>query len=86
MARTKEEVGLYEDTRLFWVTDSKEDNEEIFESLEDAEEYIEATKFRGSPRIKICVVEHAYKEDNDEWNYVDLANTFRVISIWKEYK
>lgn len=73
-------------TRVFFVTDSTEDNEELFDCLEDAEEYIQATKFEGRPRIKICVVKNSYREENGNWNYEDRADTFKVISILKEYK
>lgn len=83
---SKEITDVYDTTRVFWVTDSTEDNEELFESLEDAEEYIEATKFKAKPRIKVCAVKHAYKDNNGEWNYDDLADTFQTLSIWKEYK
>ena len=79
MALTKAEVGEYDDTRVFFVTDSPDDNEELFETLEDAREYIEATKFNGTPRISICMVKNAYKEDNGEWNYDDRWDTFKYI-------
>lgn len=79
MPLSKKEVGVYDDTRLFFVTDSADDNEEIFETLEDAEEYIEATKFNAPPRIRICIVRNAYKEGGGEWNYDDLSNTFTTV-------
>lgn len=79
MALALAEVGEYDDTRLFFVTESAEDNEEIFETLEDAQEYVEATKFRGEPEIWISIVKNAYKEDNGEWNYDDRSNTFEKV-------
>lgn len=79
MALTKNELDFYEETRLFFVTSSSVDNEEIFETLEDAREYIEATKFGATPRIWICMVKHAYQEDNGEWNYEDFNDTFTKV-------
>lgn len=70
---------FYKEERLFWVTDSTEDNEEIFTCLQDAEEYIEATKFGAPPRIRICVVRNAYQDERGEWNYDDFANTFSTV-------
>lgn len=69
---------FYDEARLFWVVDSAEDNEEIFTCLQDAEEYMEATKFSATPRIRICVVRNAYEEDG-EWHYDDRANTFSTV-------
>lgn len=74
----------YPETRLFWVVDSirheEANNEELFESLEDAEEYIKATKFNGLVRIRICVVRNAYWDEQlDDWNYDDLADTFSTV-------
>lgn len=79
MALTREETGEYPDTRLFFVTHSAEDNEELFETLEDAREYIEATKFEGTPKISICIVRNSYKEDTGEWNYEDYWDTFQHL-------
>ena len=84
MALTKDELRHYSETRVFFVTSSGEDNEELFETLEDAEEYIEATNFNHPPTIAICMVRHAYQERR-EWNYEDLSDTFSVVSIIKEY-
>ena len=81
----KEESKLYPVTRLFFVTDSVEDNEEIFETLEDAEEYVQATKFKATPRTRICMVKHAYREANGEWNYDDLSNTFETVKVVRAF-
>lgn len=83
---SKEITEAYDVTRVFWVTDSTEDNEELFECLEDADEYIKATKFKATPRIKVCIVKHAYKGDDGEWTYDDQIDTFYTVSIYKEYK
>ena len=85
MALTKAGAGEYDDTRVFFVTDSPEDNEELFDTIEDAEEYIHATKFRGKPRVRICVVKHAYIDDNGEWNYDDEMDTFKTIKDVTEW-
>ena len=85
MALTKDEVGEYDEVRLFFVTDSADDNEELFETLEDAREHVEATKFREEPRLRICVVRNSYKEDNGEWNYEDHSDTFTTIKEITEW-
>lgn len=71
------------ETRLFFVVDTDETNEEIFETLEDALEY---AKHLSSPRVTICLVKNAYKERmhsladvEDFWTYKDRADTFTVI-------
>lgn len=64
------------DTRLFFVVDSTEENEEIYETLEEAEsDSVNFTK----PRIRVCIVRNSYREDNGEWNYDDYLNTFETI-------
>lgn len=77
-----------EETRLFFVTDSIEDNEEIFDTLEAAEAYIKTMPIETSegepslPRLRICLVRNAYLEDYQEgqsWNYDDQADTFETI-------
>lgn len=68
-----------DESRLFFVTTSSQDNEELFETLEDAEKYIERTEFEDTPEIWICIVRHAFKEDNGGWNYDDVSDTFTYI-------
>lgn len=75
-------------TRLFFVTDSHEDNEEIFETLEDAEMHIKNEMDEGSGRrLRICLVNNAYREADGSWNYDDLSNTFETVkelTDWQE--
>lgn len=71
------------EVRLFFVTDSTEDNEEIFETLQEAEEYLKRTKLGKNPRIRICMVRNAYKEDNGGWNYDDYSDTFETVKVIK---
>ena len=65
--------------RLFWVVDSLEDNEEIFETLQEADEFLLTLKPEDKPRINICIVKNAYKEDDGSWNYEDQSDTFEII-------
>lgn len=77
------------ETRLFFVTTFGDRNEEIFETLEEAREYLKATsKERNARRmlglglIRVAIVRHAYKETIDGkevWNYEDLSDTFEFI-------
>jgi hypothetical protein len=74
------------DTRLFFVVDSIEDNEEIFETLESAEMFYDQIPAEYKPRIRICLVRHAYQEPDmagDSWNYDDLSNTFEEVKRLK---
>lgn len=73
-------------TRLFFVTDSHEDNEEIFETLEDAEFYIKEEMDAGTGRrLRVCFVNNAYQEDG-RWNYEDKSNTFETIKELEDWK
>jgi len=65
--------------RLFWVVDSLNDNEEIFETLQEADEFLLTLDPEDKPRINICIVKNAYKEENGQWTYEDLADTFEII-------
>ncbi len=68
-------------TRVFFVVDSIENNEEIFETLEEAQSYFLSVINAGDKgRLYIATVKNAYKEDNN-WNYKDLSDTFRIIKI-----
>jgi hypothetical protein len=66
--------NMKEATRVFFVVDSPQDNEEIYETLEEAEAYQSKDK-----RIRIAIVQNAYKEANGSWNYEDLSNTFDFV-------
>ena len=75
------------ETRVFYVVDSIEDNEEIFETLEEAETYFLSLHTETNPRLFIAMVRHAFQEktkDSDTkttWNYNDLSDTFHIIKI-----
>lgn len=61
--------------RLFYVVDSIEDSPEIFETLEEAEEYYRELDQGTGRRIRICEVQNYYKEATG-WNYEDRESTF----------
>ena len=65
-------------TRLFWVVDSPEDNEEIFATREEADKYASETYDKKTPyRIYIAEVNNYYYDEQlNGWNYDDLADTF----------
>lgn len=83
------------ETRLFFVVDSYEKNEEIFETREQAEKYLnELRKDNIQPddrdhamsegaRLYIALVKNAYREPDgpakDQWNYEDFSDTFQII-------
>lgn len=74
-------------TRLFFVTDSHEDNEELFETLEDAEMYIQNEMDEGTGRrLRICLVNNAYQEEDGRWNYEDFSNTFETVKELEDWK
>lgn len=75
-----------EHTRLFYVVDAPEVNEEIFETLSEAQaEYDEMEKLDIGTRLYIAEVKHAYIEEGGAlhglWNYDDYSNTFNIIKI-----
>lgn len=68
-----------DNTRLFYVVDAPEVNEELFTTYEKAlDEYKEMVKLNLSPRIRICQVKHSYKEMGG-WNYDDYSDTFETV-------
>lgn len=73
-------------TRVFFVTDGpivdgdNAQNEELHETLEQAEKHAESMT---DPRIRVCIVRNAFREA-DGWNYDDLSNTFETIKTIKE--
>ena len=80
MVLKRDELEHYDETRLFFVTDSAEDNEELFETLEGAQEHkLHGMNSFTNARIRICIVRNAYKEDSGEWNYEDYSNTFETV-------
>ena len=75
----KEKLQKLSGTRVFFVVDSVEDNEEIFETLEQAEAYfLSGLSETEGRRIRVCLVRNAYKEDG-VWNYDDYSDTFTDI-------
>lgn len=67
-------------TRLFYVVDSIDDNEELYTTEEDA---LDAYKKiyndtpENKPRLYIAEVRNAYYEkDIKAWNYEDCSDTF----------
>lgn len=76
----RDTANFYEEQRLFWVVDGRVGNEELFTCLQDAEEFRDTIKDEDEPRIRICVVRHAYYDKQLEgWNYDDQADTFTTI-------
>ena len=73
-------------TRVFFVTDSKEDNEELHTTLEGARAHLLSVMNSGTERrIRVCMVRNAYQE-GDRWNYDDQADTFTDIKLLEEDK
>lgn len=77
-------------TRVFFVVDAPEINEEIFTELElAADEASELEKLGNKVRVRVCLVRHAYYDEQlAGWNYDDLANTFETVKVvedWRNY-
>lgn len=78
-------------TRVFFVVDSIEENEELFETLEDAQNYAVQMPQADKARVYIALVRNAYKDEDPstddglskEWNYDDRSDTFKIIKIIK---
>ena len=72
---------MEKETRLFFVVDSLEHNEEIFETLEDAQAYrISVIGTEPKSRLRICLVRNAFKcPVTSLWNYEDFNNTFTTV-------
>lgn len=70
-------------TKLFFVVDSLESNEEIFETYEEANRYLNTGFFdEDKPRLYIAMVRnYFYEEELKSWNYDDYADTFTIIKI-----
>lgn len=78
-------VPVGEDTRVFFVVDSIEDNEEIFTTLQEAREWWKKINPKDKPRIYVALVENAYYDHELKgWNYEDFSNTFEIIHFIKE--
>lgn len=67
-------------TRLFFVVDSIEDNEEIFATLEKAKKFMKALSNKDKPRLYIAIVKnYFFDKANKSWNYEDLSDTFEIV-------
>lgn len=75
--QTFDEAG----TRVFFVVDGAHTNEELFETLEAAQEHEDSLQAGGeeNTRIRVCIVRNAYRESDGGWNYDDQSNTFEEI-------
>lgn len=79
--KLKEILNMLKETRVFFVVSSEEMNEELFETLEDAQAYrISVIGTDKGSSLKVAIVKNAYKE-NGKWNYEDLTDTFQFIKI-----
>ena len=78
------------ETRLFFVVDADNVNEEIFETLEHASEFANSLKeLNVGTRVRICLVRNTFTSKSG-YQYEDLANTFETVSditsaVFKEY-
>lgn len=75
------------ETRVFFVVDSKDDNEEIYTSLEEANLAFDKLKGREGKRLYIAYVRNSYftiDGRNGKWNYDDHSDTFNIIRIIRE--
>lgn len=74
-----------EEPRLFWVVegtsyhDTENQNEEIFATQEEANEYAKVFGKKRPYRIYIGEVRNYFREDDGSWNYDDQSDTFKQI-------
>jgi hypothetical protein len=73
-----------DDTRLFFVVEGVDTNEEIFETLETATSYFHEVVKEDKARVYVGLVRNAYEETDRSgkkigWNYEDFSNTFTII-------
>lgn len=69
-------------TKLFYVIDSTEDNEELFITREEAENEFLTYPKENKPRLYIAEVKNAFfEEDLGGWSYDDNSDTFNIIKI-----
>jgi hypothetical protein len=86
-------ANIDETTRVFFVVDSYERNEEIHDALDAAEDDYEYLKqqteevegydrpISEGARLYIALVRHAYREKDRAWNYEDFSDTFEIIKV-----
>lgn len=71
-------------TRLFYVVDSIDDNEELYTTYQDAvnaHNNINFLRPESKPRLYIAEVKNAYyDEELQDWNYEDYSDTFNIVS------
>jgi hypothetical protein len=72
------------ETRVFFVTDGYDEdgeavNDELFETLEQAKFHASSI---AAPRIRICMVRFAYREEDGSWNYDDYLDTFETVMVF----
>lgn len=76
------------ETRVFFVTDSFVDNEELHSTLEAAQNF--EMEDESTKRIRVCLVRNAFKERSrhdtriNHWNYEDFSDTFETIKTIEE--
>ena len=74
-----------ETTRVFFVVDRVEDNEEIFETLQEAEEWRDKLKKEHRPRIFIAMVRNSFQDTERGWNYDDYSNEPKHCNWFGEF-
>lgn len=65
-------------TRVFFVTTSSDENEELHTTLEEAEHHLETMKGENA-HIAVAIVRNSFQEEDGTWNYDDHSNTFEWI-------
>jgi hypothetical protein len=69
-----------ETKRVFFVVWGNNIERELFETLEEADDYIRDNKLDiFHTHIAVAIVKHAYKEEDGKWNYDDYSDTFQDI-------
>ena len=68
-------------TKLFFVVDFKGENEEIFETLEEAKKYRKShySTTRKPSLLRVAMVKNYFQEPTGEWNYEDHSDTFDFL-------
>ena len=76
--------NLKENSQLFFVVETVDGNEEIFTHYGSAVEYHESLLDREKPVLYIGLVNNAYREERQHWNYEDLSDTFTKIKVLEQ--
>lgn len=71
-----------QNTRLFYVTESKSDNRELWLTRDEAINHTNTIPYDDHPVVFIAevAVDDVYQEEDGGWNYEDHAETFKIIS------